>query len=217
MMNRRDFSTALVGATGLAGAALSTTAQAQGGLVEGQHYLRLPSPAPTSSPGKVEVVEFFMYSCPHCNALEPQLAAWVKQLPSDVSFRRIPVAFRPNLEIHQRLYYALEALGQLEALHTKAFAAIHVEHKMLLKDEDVAAWAGANGLDGAKLLDTMKSFGVAGKVRQVKPLMEAYKIDGVPTLGIQGRWTTSGSQTGTHEKALQVATALIDQARKSKG
>src|SRR5574343_111109 len=166
MMNRRDFSTALVGATGLAGAALGTTAQAQGGLVEGQHYLRLPSPAPTSSPGKVEVVEFFMYSCPHCNALEPQLAAWVKQL---------------------------------------------------LKDEDVAAWAGANGLDGAKLLDTMKSFGVAGKVRQVKPLMEAYKIDGVPTLGIQGRWTTSGSQTGTHEKALQVATALIDQARKSKG
>jgi protein dithiol oxidoreductase (disulfide-forming) len=213
MLNRREFSGALAAIGGLG----STLAQAQGGPVEGTHYLRLASPVPVTVPaGKVEVLEFFMYSCPHCQQFDPLLDAWVKKQAADVSFRRVPVAFRPNLEIHQRLYYALEALGQLEALHAKAFVAIHVEHKMLLKDEDVAAWAVANGLDGAKLLDTMKSFAVAGKVRGARQALEAYRIDGVPMLAIQGRWTTSGSTAGTHEKALAVADYLIAQVRKTK-
>lgn len=211
MLNRREFTGALVAIGGVG------SAQAQGGPVEGTHYLRLASPVPVSVPGKVEVLEFFMYSCPHCFQFDPALEAWVKKQPADVAFRRVPVAFRPNLEIHQRLYYALEALGQLDALHTKAFNSIHVEHKMLLKDEDVAAWGVANGLDGAKLLDTMKSFAVAGKVRAAKQTMEAYKVDGVPMLAIQGRWTTSGSTAGTHEKALAVADFLVAQARKTKG
>jgi protein dithiol oxidoreductase (disulfide-forming) len=212
MLNRREFSGALAAIGGLG----SSLAQAQGGPVEGTHYLRLASPVPVTVPGKVEVLEFFMYSCPHCFQFDPALEAWVKKLPADVAFRRVPVAFRPNLEIHQRLYYALEALNQLDALHMKAFNTIHVEHKMLLKDEDVAAWGVANGLDGAKLLDTMKSFSVAGKVRAAKQTMEAYRVDGVPMLAIQGRWTTSGSTAGTHEKALAVADYLIAQARKTK-
>ncbi|WP_310738673.1 thiol:disulfide interchange protein DsbA/DsbL [Ideonella alba] len=213
MLNRREFTGALVA---VGGVATTSLAQAQGGPVEGTHYMRLASPVPVSVPGKVEVLEFFMYSCPHCFQFDPALEAWVKKQPADVAFRRVPVAFRPNLEIHQRLYYALEALGQLEALHTKAFNSIHVEHKMLLKDEDVAAWGAANGLDGAKLLDTMKSFSVAGKVRAAKQTMEAYRVDGVPMLAIQGRWTTSGSTAGTHEKALAVADYLVAQARKTK-
>lgn len=213
MLNRRDFTGALVA---MGGVATTGVAQAQGGPVEGTQYMRLASPVPVSVPGKVEVLEFFMYSCPHCFQFDPALDAWVKKLPADVAFRRVPVAFRPNLEIHQRLYYALEALNQLEALHMKAFTTIHVEHKMLLKDEDVAAWSTANGLDGAKLLDTMKSFAVAGKVRAAKQAMEAYRVDGVPMLAIQGRWTTSGSTAGTHEKALAVADYLIAQARKTK-
>ncbi|MBQ0960549.1 thiol:disulfide interchange protein DsbA/DsbL [Ideonella sp. 4Y11] len=212
-MNRRDFTGALVA---MGGVATTGATQAQGGPVEGTHYMRLASPVPVSVPGKVEVLEFFMYSCPHCFQFDPALDAWVKKLPADVSFRRVPVAFRPNLEIHQRLYYALEALNQLETLHIKAFTTIHVEHKMLLKDEDVAAWSTANGLDGAKLLDTMKSFAVAGKVRAAKQAMEAYRVDGVPMLAIQGRWTTSGSTAGTHEKALAVADYLIAQARRTK-
>lgn len=212
MLNRREFSGALAAMGGLG----TSLAHAQGGPVEGTHYMRLASPVPVSVPGKVEVLEFFMYSCPHCSQFEPTLEPWAKRLPADVAFRRVPVAFRPNLEIHQRLYYALEALGQLEALHAKAFAAIHVERKMMLKDEDVAAWAVANGLDGAKLLDAMKSFAVAGKVRAAKQTMEAYRVDGVPMLAIQGRWTTSASTAGSHEKALAVADYLIAQARKTK-
>ena len=134
-----------LGATGLMGLLSAPLAQAQGTPVEGQHFKRLANPVPVTVPGKVEVLEFFMYSCPHCNAFDPSLEAWVKQQSADVAFRRVPVAFRPNLEIHQRLYYALEALGLLGQLHAKAFAAIHVEHKMLMKEEDVAAWASANG------------------------------------------------------------------------
>jgi protein dithiol oxidoreductase (disulfide-forming) len=212
MLNRREFSGALAAMGGLG----TSLAQAQGNPVEGTHYLRLASPVPVTTPGKVEVLEFFMYSCPHCFQFEPTLEPWIKKLPADVAFRRVPLAFRPNLEIHQRLYYALEALGQLDALHTKAFTSIHVEHKMMLKDEDVAAWAAANGQDGAKLLDTMKSFAVAGKVRAARQTMEAFRVDGVPMLAIQGRWTTSGSTAGSHEKALAVADYLIAQARKTK-
>lgn len=212
MLNRREFSGTLAAMGGL----FTTLAQAQGGPAEGTHFLRLASPVAVTVPGKVEVLEFFMYSCPHCFQFEPALEPWIKRLPADVAFRRVPVAFRPNLEIHQRLYYALEALGQLETLHTKAFSAIHVEHKMMLKDEDVAAWGVANGLDGAKLLEAMRSFAVAGKVRAARQTMEAYRVDGVPMLAIQGRWTTSGTTAGSHEKALAVADYLIAQARKTR-
>ena len=215
-LNRRDFSSVLLAGTAL-GSLASSAAQAQGAPVEGVQYTRLPSVAPVTVPaGKVEVVEFFMYSCPHCFDFDPLIDAWAKKLPADVSFRRIPLAFRPNLEPHQRLYFALESLGWLDALHTKAFRALHVEHRALMRDDDIQAWATAAGFDGARLVEMMKSFTVAGKVRPVRALAEAYRIDGVPTLGIHGRWTTSGAQAGTHEKALLVTDYLINQARKLK-
>ena len=83
--------------------------------VEGTNYVKLSQRAPTSAPaGKVEVVEFFWYGCPHCNHFEPYLAAWLAKLPADVSFRRVPVAFRENpFGIHQRMYFAVEAMGLL--------------------------------------------------------------------------------------------------------
>ena len=110
-MKRRDFHGMLTIGLG----AVGTSALAQAGApVEGVHYLRLSKPAPVSAPtGKIEVVEFFWYGCPHCNALEPALEAWVRRLPTDVAFRRVPVAFSATHETHQKLYYALEAMGAL--------------------------------------------------------------------------------------------------------
>ncbi len=207
-MNRRDW---VLAAAGLAGLPLATLAQ--GAPQEGRDYKRVESPVPVAE-GKLEVVEFFGYWCPHCNAFEPALDAWVKKLPQTVSFRRIPVAFSPGQEPLQRLYYAIEALGQVEAMHRKVFAALHVEHKRLNTDAEIGTWLQSAGADSAKLLDTMKSFAVATKVRQSKQLADGYRIEGVPTLGIQGRFMTSPSIAGSSERALSVADALIAQSKK---
>ena len=211
-MNRRKWVLCAAGAT-LTG--LSWPLQAQGGPpVEGRDYLRVAQAVPVPE-GKIEVVEFFGYWCPHCHAFEPLLDAWSKKLPAQVSFRRIPVAFNAAHELAQRLYFALEALGLVETLHRKVFAALHVQHLRMDKDSDIVSWAQANGADAPKILDAMKSFSVATKARQAKQLAEAYKIDGVPTLGIQGRYMTSPSIAGTPERALAAADALIAQSRKS--
>ncbi len=212
-MKRREFSSALA----LAGLALGATpaARAQGGFVEGKDYVKLATPVPTGTPGKIEVVEFFWYGCPHCNAFEPQLDAWSKKVPADVAFRRVPVGFTALHETHARLFYTLEALQQVEALHRKVFAAIHQQRKRLDKEADIVAFATENGLDAAKFTEAFKSFGVATKVRQAKALTEAYKIDGVPSLGIQGRFFTSGSLAGSNDRALAATEYLIGVARKT--
>ena len=212
-MKRREFALSTAAATCVL-AGLAAPARAQGGApVEGKDYQRVAQ-AVAVPEGKVDVVEFFGYWCPHCSAFEPLLDAWVHKLPAHVSFRRMPIAFNAAQEPAQRLYFALEALGLVETLHRKVFAAMHVQHQRLDKDSDILAWAQANGADGAKIVDAMKSFSVATKLRQSKQLAEAFRIEGVPTLGIAGRYMTSPSIAGTAERALVVADALITQLRK---
>lgn len=209
-MNRREWA---LGASALALTGLSGPLLAQGGPVEGRDFQRVAQPVPVSG-DKVEVVEFFGYWCPHCNTFEPTLDAWAKKLPPQVQFRRMPIAFNAAQEPAQRLYFALEALGLVETLHRKVFAALHVERKRLNNDADILAWAQSVGADGAKIVDTMKSFSVGTKSRQARQMSEAYRIEGVPTLGIHGRWMTSPSIAGSSERALAVADALIAQVRK---
>jgi protein dithiol oxidoreductase (disulfide-forming) len=212
-MKRRDFSTTLAGA-GL-GWALAGPAAAQGGPVEGTHYVKLSTPASVSAPaGKIEVVEFFWYGCPHCNELEPALEDWVKKLPADVMFRRVPVGFSATHESHQKLFYGLEAMGKLEQMHKKIFAAIHVQRQRLDREADQVAFLNANGVDGAQFAKVVKEFSVVTKSTQAKKLSEAYKIDGVPALGVQGRFYTAGSLAGDNRRALAVADFLIDRVRK---
>ena len=211
-MNRREFA---AGTTGLLLAGASLPLWAQGGPVEGKDYQRVATPVAVP-PGKVEVVEFFGYWCPHCNAFEPALDAWAKKLPAaQVSFRRVPVAFNAAQEPTQKLYFALETLDLVESLHRKVFNTLHVARQRLDKDTDISAFLQANGADVAKVMDTMKSFSVATKVRQARQLAEGYKIEGVPTLGIQGRYMTSPSIAGSPERALAVADQLIALSRKA--
>lgn len=211
-MNRRRFTARLAGA-GAAALALPLAARAQGAPAEGRDYARLAQPVPMPASGKVEVVEFFGYWCPHCNSFEPTLDAWSRKLPADVVFRRVPVAFSAPQEPYARIYYALEAMGQLDAMHRKVFAAIHVQKQRLEKDNEIQAFMAANGVDGAKFIDTLKSFGVASKTKQARQLADAYRIDGVPTLGIHGRFFTSPSLAGGHEQALRVTDYLIQRAK----
>jgi protein dithiol oxidoreductase (disulfide-forming) len=216
-MNRRVFSTGAAGA--VAGAALGLPAAvfAQGKKPqEGTEYLtldkRINGDAP---PGKVEVIEFFWYSCPHCNHFEPTLQAWLKRLPPEISFKRVPVAFREDFVPQQRLYYTLEAMGKVEELHSKVFHAIHVERQPMNREDLIVAWAGKQGLDPAKFKELFNSFSVASKARRAAQIQDAYKVQGVPAIGIAGRYYTDGTMAGSMERALQVTEYLAAESRKS--
>ena len=217
-MKRRDFSTLLATAPL---AAATDLAFAQGGPVEGRQYQTLSQALPTP-PGKIEVVEFFWYGCPHCYAFEPLIEAWAKQLPADVAFRKVHVAFRANVKIHQRMFYALEALGKEAATRPAIFAAMHQQGLALDDVKSQAKFLGNLGVDAAKYQDAYNSFGVQTKCTQAEKLSEAYRIDGVPSIGVGGRFLTSPSQAGggqrlpEHElgqKALQITDFLIQRVR----
>ena len=215
-MNRREFSASLAG-TGLG--ALATTllagpALAQGGVpAEGKQYTKVEPPVPPIVPGKIEVIEFFSYACPHCNAFEPVVSAWSKKLPADVAFHRVPVPFLMNAENLMRTYYSLETLGQVDAMNPKVFAAIHVDRNYLEKPADIAALMAKNGIDAAKFTSVFNSFSVATSVTRAKKLMAAYKVDGVPALAVQGRYMTSPGQAGGLEQAVAVVDYLVQRSR----
>jgi thiol:disulfide interchange protein DsbA len=215
-MKRREFS--LAGASALAASILSVPAvHAQGQkFVAGTDYLVLDRRAIVETPpGKVEVIEFFWYSCPHCNAFEPALDKWVKRLPKDVNMRRVPVAFNASFVPEQRLYYTLEAMGKLDELHVKVFYAIHVERQPLDREAGITAWVQKQGLDTAKFAELYNSFSVATKVRRATQLQDAYKVSGVPALGIAGRFYTDGELAHNMDRALQITDYLIGESRKS--
>jgi thiol:disulfide interchange protein DsbA len=215
-ISRRHFtvSAAASGVVGAAALGLSTAAQAQGGPVEGTHYVRLGQPAPVAAPaGKIEVVEFFSYGCPHCFSLEPLLEEWIKKLPTDVVFRRMPVGFNASFTAYQTLYFGLEAMGKVEQVHKRIFTAIHVQKARLDREPDQIAYLNANGIDGAQWAKLSKEFHVSTKAKQAAKLVETYKIDGVPALGVHGRFYTAGSLAGDHARSLAVADFLIQRVR----
>ena len=129
-------------------------------------------------------------------------------------FRRAPVSFRPDFEPQQKLYYTLEAMGKVEAMQKKVFDAIHVEKQPLTTADQIIAWAGVQGLDKAKFAETYNSFPVATKVRKATQLQDQYKVQGVPALGVAGKYYTDGTQAGTMERALVVTDFLVASARK---
>lgn len=217
-MQRREFSlsaASLAATAALGASALPTLAQAQARAFQsGTDFLTLDKPAPIEAPaGQIEVVEFFWYSCPHCNAFEPMFDAWAKKVPKDVSVRRVPIAFRPDFEPQQRLYYVLESLGKVEELHKKVFNAIHVEKQALTTADQITAWVEKQGIPKARFVELYNSFAISTKARKATQLQDAYAVDGVPALGINGRYFTSGSQAKTLERALQVTDYLIGQSR----
>jgi thiol:disulfide interchange protein DsbA len=218
-MKRREFSLAAIGAAAATGLPVTAMAQAPAlkKPVEGTDYLSLDKRQPTEvGAGKIEVIEFFWYSCPHCNAFEPQFAAWMKSAPKDVVVQRVPVRFRDDFEAQQRAYYVFESLNMVDAMHGKLFHAIHTERQQLNTAQALASWANKNGLPEKKFLDTFNSFGVATKARRATQIQDAFKVQGVPALGIAGRFYTDGSLAQSMSHALQVADYLIGEVRRGR-
>jgi protein dithiol oxidoreductase (disulfide-forming) len=207
-MKRREFTLAL-GTVSL----LARTARAADKPVEGKDYTLVKPPMPSPAGGKIEVVEFFGYWCPHCNAFEPLLEAWAAKLPADVVLRRVPVGWQAMHVSYQRLYYALEAMGQVPAIQRKVFHAIHEQDLRIVGDDDIAPFAAAIGVDAAKLTAAMKSAAVAAKVKMANQLFKEAGAEGVPTLVIGGRYLTTPGKAGSQERVLQIADALIAEVR----
>jgi thiol:disulfide interchange protein DsbA len=215
-MKRRDFSLAAA-SLGLLPLVAPSHAQQQRPPKAGTDYIVLGKPAPVDTPaGKVEVVEFFSYNCPHCAAFEPQLEAWVKKLPPYVNFKRIPVPFVGNdTEAKQRLYYTLEAMGKVDEFQLKLFDTIHKQRQPLTGDAGILAWAEKQpGLDAKKFAELYKSFSVSGKAKRAAQLTSDYQVAGVPAIGVAGRWYVDGDTAGSLDRALQVTDSLIGEARK---
>lgn len=216
MMQRRDFSRAVLGVSAAStlglGAWLPSTAQAQAsGLREGTDFRRLSKPAPVDAPaGKVEVIEFFAYTCIHCYNFEPAFRDWIKTVPAHVVVRRSPVGFNAAFEPMQKLYFALEALNLLDTLHERVFKAVHQDRVRLNNADAIIAWVAAQGVDKAQFTQTFNAFGVAGKVKRATQLQDAYEVEATPSLGVAGRFYVPGQAART----LTVANALIQEARK---
>jgi thiol:disulfide interchange protein DsbA len=181
---------------------------------EGFDYRVLPITQPIDAKGKVEVIEFFWYGCPHCYEFEPELKGWIKRQNKDVVFKKVPIAFREELMPHSQLFYALETLGKGDALNDKVMFAMHRENKRLLNENEIADWVAAQGVDRNAFLAAYRSFAVLSKARAANQLGNAYRIDGVPTVAVQGKYITSPSIAGSRAKAVNIMDFLVNKVRK---
>jgi thiol:disulfide interchange protein DsbA len=202
--------------TALSGLLIAFSSFAQGAPVEGTDYIELKPPQTIETPGKIEVIEFFWYRCPHCYALEPDLEAWVKRLPRDVQFKRIPGILNEDWAVDARIFFALEAIGELERVHRALFDAIHKQGGVRLRGDAfakwVADWLAKQKVDMAKYDAAFHSFSVESKLRRAALMASAYRLEGVPALIVQGRYLILAS---TSQKAmLATADFFIGEMRK---
>lgn len=179
-------------------------------------YMQLPTPQPTLSGKKVEVIEFFWYGCPHCYELEPHLKAWLKRKPKDVEFRHVPAIFRDSWVPNAKTFYALEALGMQEKLHEQVYDAIHAENLDLNNEQLLFDWVAKHGVDRKKFADAYNSFSMQAKVSKSVQMPKDYGLKGVPSLVVDGKYLTSGSLAGSPEEVIKVLDQLIEKARKEK-
>lgn len=167
------------------------------------------------TPGKIEVIEFFWYGCPHCYSLEPLLETWLNKLPPDAQFRRVPAVFNDRWARDAAVYYAIEALGLVGRLHRPLFDAIHRDGLRTDSPEALNQWLQRQGVDTKKFDEVVRSFGVQSKVRRAAQLSVAYRIDGTPAMAVQGRYTVGAEQSRNQKVMLDTVDYLIGLARKT--
>ena len=192
--------------------ALALPAQAQ--LAAGVDFAEIKPALQVDNPAKIEVVEFFSYACPHCNDLNPLVKKWAAKLPADVAFKRVPVSFNsPFYQLMAKLFYTLDAIGEMERLDAAAFDAIHVKGLKLIDEKSVQEWAVSQGVDAKKFSDAFKSFSTDSNVKRADQLSRAAKIPGVPALVVDGRYLVVGKNVKNHDELLALTEKVIDKAR----
>jgi thiol:disulfide interchange protein DsbA len=194
-------------------AALALAGTAAADLVEGKDYTRLKIPHAVDSGKKIEVLEFFSYGCPHCHDLEPYIQAWVKTMPADVQFRRVPVMFQDRWKALAKDYYTLEAMGEDVRLSPELFKAVHGSGMPLYQEKAFVDWAASKGLDRQKVADTYNSFGIDSKMKRAAVLAQEYNVQSVPALVVDGKFFTASDRVGGHAAVPAALDALIAKAR----
>lgn len=185
-------------------------------IVEGKDYSVLAKPQPTGDSGKIEVLEFFWYGCPHCYNLHPHLKTWLANIPGDVDFHYVPAILRPTWIPAAKIFYAIEALGIDNLLHDKIYDAVHRDRIDLNNESVLFDWIEKQGIDRKKFENTLQSFAVQNQVSRSTQMSRQYQLNGVPTLIINGKYLTSGRMGGSPQDTIKTLDALLDKIRKEK-
>lgn len=208
-MHRRQFCRSLSTVAGLGAVGVLSPVWAQGRPVEGQHYKRLRTVQPTSNK-QGEVLEFFWYGCPFCYQFDPALSQWVaRSKPAAVSFKRVPAIIHGASREHQRIFYALELMGQEEAVHSQVFTAVQADPAGLKDLPDIQALMRKLGVDAGKFGEMYQSFTVQTRCQQANAMLGNYEGTGVPLLAVNGRFITSPTMAGGIPQALAVLDFLL--------
>jgi thiol:disulfide interchange protein DsbA len=192
----------------------------------GAEYTTLSAPQPVPAGNKIEVIEFFMYHCPHCYAIEPDFAKWVKRQGDNITVRRVHMPMGPN-DPEAHLYLTLDAMGLVDKMHSRVFHAVHGEGLRIKSDQIVFDWVAKNGIDKAKFVATWNSFGVMTKMKRLIPTMTSYNVNSTPTYIVDGKYMTSPNQVDEasnranramlSQNTMVVLDALVGKAQKEKG
>jgi len=201
---------------------LSLTTTLASAQVAGKDFQLLNPTQPTESGGKVEVIEFFSYTCPHCHTLQPSLSAWLKRKPADVEFRRMPAVFQDSWLPFARIYYTIEALGLVDKLHHDVFAAIHNQKIRLQEPKVLFDWAASKGVDPKKFADAYNSFSVQSLTRRAAETTRRYNVPFTPAVVVNGHYLTGPSMTSSgasidYDRFFKVLDQLVATSRKKTG
>lgn len=195
----------------------AASAQAQSGLEAGRDYIRLDPPHPVTSGDKIEVIEFFYYGCPVCYELEPKLSRWYFNASGSVALRHVPALASDSWENFARLFYTLQAMGQLARLNWPVYDNFHFRGLKLNEEPVMAKWVAHNGLNKQKFIAIYQSPQIQAKLAQARKMTKDYGIKGVPSIVVDGKFLTSAGMAGSTDKLIQIVEQLVELARKERG
>lgn len=195
-------------------AASASRARAREHFEEGVHYRRIVQDPVRAGNGRIEVIDFFWYGCPHCYDLLPHLLSWRKTMPDDVAYRHVPPVLNPSWEAHAHAYYVSEALGLVGRTHAPLFDAIHRDRHPLHDEQSLSRFFAEHGVEEAAFRELWRSFAVTSKVKQATQLARRFRIQSVPSLVVGGTYLTSPSLAGSREGVIDVLDSLLGMARR---
>jgi len=180
---------------------------------EGKEYIRLSTPQPTSTGDKIEVVELFWYGCPHCYDLEPEVQSWLERKKDDVELVRIPAILGERWKLLAKAYYTAELLGIIDTFHSAIFDAIHKKHMKINDEASLRAFFAEQGVSHEDFNKTFNSFAVSVRINNASLMTRRYQISGVPTIIINGKYSTGAREAGSNKAIFDVVDYLVEQER----
>jgi thiol:disulfide interchange protein DsbA len=185
--------------------------------VAGTHYFVIDTAVPVATPGKVEVLEVFSYSCPHCAHFQPYADELKSKLPKSASFSYLPAVFHPQWEPFARAYLTAEAMGVVDKVHQATFDALHRDHKQLDSITSIAAFYAGLGVDQKAFLSTAQSFVIEGKLSSSQSQLQKYGIDGTPSIVVNGKYRLTGQSAGGLPQMVELTLFLVQKELAANG